>query len=228
MIPRRNDSSYHHAYVIHARGPVIAARQALSGWIETELGIQGVGNPNHIELDVPTLSIDMVRTIHTQHADRPFMTGNHMHRVWVISTSSIPHESQNALLKILEEPKPHNTFIIIMNNIGTLLPTLVSRVVILEHGKSADKDSELLELGFPKPQAFVQSTASERLAYVAQILKKYEAEKINKGDIRSWCASLLAVHTMTLPFKKALSTVLTTLEDRGSSPKILLEYLALQ
>ncbi len=228
MIPRRNDSPYHHAYVIHSRGSLQATRSALNEWILAELGITRSGNPNYIEIDTPALSIDMVRTIHAQHADRPFMNGTQEQRVWVISTASIPHESQNALLKILEEPKPHNTFFIIMNTVGTLLPTLVSRIVIVEHGVQAEGNAELIELGFPSAQDFVEATAGNRLNYVAGILKKYESEKIHKGHIRSWCESLLSVQKTSAAFKKALITVLTTIEDRGASPKILLEYLALQ
>lgn len=229
MIPVRTDSSYHHAYVVHAQGGATEAYNDVVNWVETALGITGAGNPNKIVVFAPTLSIDMVRTIHTQHVDMPFATGTNINRVWIIHVSSIPHESQNALLKILEEPKPNNTFILIVTTIGTLLPTLLSRVVVVSHGKKDGAHDELIALGFTDPQEFMLKKAPQRLMDVAIILKKYEADKITKGDIRNWCELMLSAPTKPgTDYMQALLYVLSHIEERGSSPKILLEYIAIQ
>lgn len=52
--------------------------------------------------------------------------------VFVIGFSVINTEAQNALLKVLEEPAPNTYFFILYPNIKQLLPTLQSRLEVLQ------------------------------------------------------------------------------------------------
>jgi len=62
-------------------------------------------------------------------------------RFVVINKKFIRGEGQSALLKVLEEPS-ENTFIIILTtSTNTILPTILSRCVILDERKEKSKDS---------------------------------------------------------------------------------------
>ncbi|MFI4962457.1 MAG: DNA polymerase III subunit delta' [Legionellales bacterium] len=61
--------------------------------------------------------------------------------------------SSNALLKILEEPAPHTVFILVAQQLGTLLPTLLSRCQIIRFTASDERYAQnLLDLGAHYPQ----------------------------------------------------------------------------
>jgi DUF438 domain-containing protein len=58
------------------------------------------------------------------------------------SMGDLNRHSQNALLKILEEPRPKTLFLLILHDGGKVLPTIMSRTIPL-HFPSLKKDSVL-------------------------------------------------------------------------------------
>ncbi len=153
MIPIRNDGAYHHAYIIESSSQTQSIKDRLLSWIHKHLGFLHSQNPNYVEYIVPSLSISTVRDIHIRHADKPFEHNGIVHRVWLIITENIPVEAQNALLKILEEPKPYNTFFIVIPNSGSLLPTLKSRVQVVRDEESVVTQQNFHK-DFPQPDIF--------------------------------------------------------------------------
>ncbi len=113
------------------------------------------------ENDKTGLGIDQIRTL-----SEVILTQTTTQRVVVLYSFEIASlETQNALLKILEEKTLHNVFILFTNNIERIIPTIRSRVqvVILEEKKRIlDKDlsshmqnlSELLQN--PKSNSYLQ------------------------------------------------------------------------
>ena len=59
----------------------------------------------------------------------------------VIATEKIDREAQNALLKIAEEPPLHAHIVLIVPSADMLLPTLLSRFVLVDREKSIEEDS---------------------------------------------------------------------------------------
>lgn len=162
--------------------------------------IERQANPDYIFLQIPALSIDEARNLKTIHAKKPFGE----RRVFLIQTESIPVESQNALLKLFEEPEPGNHFFIISEH-PQLLPTLRSRVQVIDFGKEKSTAKKFLSM-----------TKKERLDYVSKLEKAAGyalADEI--GSIQKNQKTLEAV----IRVKKYIF-------DRGSSTKQLLEYLA--
>ena len=85
------------------------------------------------ENDKTGLGIDQIRTL-----SEVILTQTTTQRVVVLYSFEIASlETQNALLKILEEKTLHNVFILFTNNIERIIPTIRSRVqvVILEEKK---------------------------------------------------------------------------------------------
>ncbi|MBI4974038.1 hypothetical protein HZC27_05510 [Candidatus Roizmanbacteria bacterium] len=113
------------------------------------------------ESDKTGLGIDQIRTL-----SEVILTQTTTQRVVVLySFETASLETQNALLKILEEKTLHNAFILFTNNIERIIPTIRSRVQVVildEKKKILDKDifpsfENLFELLHdPKSNSFLQ------------------------------------------------------------------------
>jgi len=69
--------------------------------------------------------IDQIRKVNNFLSQKPF---SHQSKIVIIlETQNLNTESQNALLKNLEEPGNNNYFILSTNKIKTILPTIISR-----------------------------------------------------------------------------------------------------
>ncbi|MBI5405508.1 hypothetical protein HY972_00510 [Candidatus Kaiserbacteria bacterium] len=116
----------HHAFVIEAEAE--AGIEVAQAWAERELGMRTQGNPDIVVLQYGLLSVEGARRVTEIAAGAPF-TGES--KVVIIAASRAYHEAQNALLKLFEEP-PRGTYLFfILPSLGGLLPTLRSRVQIL-------------------------------------------------------------------------------------------------
>ncbi len=135
----------------------------------------------------------------------------------VIETKSISVESQNALLKVLEEPPVSTKIILVVPSLQGLLPTLLSRLSLPEQNFSLDTP-------FPEYfNSFQQMTYANRLDAVAQITKNKETDKIEalRSGTELWCAANIKhKNTKTMLWAASLINV------KGSSKKMLLEEIA--
>jgi len=68
----------------------------------------------------------------------------------------------NSLLKVLEEPPSHTLFILVAQQISTIIPTIISRCQLLRFSSSEDSSTSLLMLGEQYPED------SERSVIVTQ------------------------------------------------------------
>lgn len=185
----------HHAYFFTGD-----SAKALE-FLDKNLDIKKQGNPDYIFQKIDALSIDEARNIKLVHSKKPFGEK----RVFIIQTESISNESQNALLKVFEEPEPNNHFFIIIEN-PQLLPTLKSRVQIVHFTKEEENVSK-----------FIKMSKKERLDFVKE-LSKTEGFSLADG------IGKVKKDRKTL---EAVVKVKKYIHDRGSSTKQLLEYLAI-
>lgn len=107
--------------LIIASSPEIAHKKALE--IISELNHQSLNNPDLFVLD--DYSIAAVRSLKKFLSQKPF---NHDSKVvFIPEAENLNPESQNALLKTLEEPGNNNYIILTTINVTKLLPTIISR-----------------------------------------------------------------------------------------------------
>jgi hypothetical protein len=138
------------------------------------------------------------------------------HRTFVISCDSILHEAQNTLLKLFEEPNNHTVFYLIIPREDMLLPTLRSRLNLLEQEIRISEKKVFAQ--------FLRSGYAERLALVSERLGVEDEE---------WLAEIIQGLTEYAHTKKdtALIRDVLMLESyiytNGSSKKMLLEHIAL-
>ncbi len=145
-------------------------------------------------------------------------------------TAGIP--AQNAMLKILEEPRDGVRFILVTSNVSALIPTVLSRVHQIRSQKSEDRE-ERVE-GTKEVHLFLETkpTLRMKLPFVVELVSREDEEgRKDREAVRAFILDLVDVLRATQYIKPA--HIQETLEmasyagDPSSSGKALLEYLSL-
>jgi DNA polymerase III delta prime subunit len=202
----------HHAYVIY------------SGGINTGLSEEFVANFGFDDVstvEVNSFGIDdsrqLIKDSYTQPSDL------NLKKIIIVKAETINIEAQQALLKILEEPPKSTVFLFILPNESSIISTLKSR--FLEYRSSVNIQTEYcISESF---RDFCKLNYKDRLSLIVKRLEKEDIQWVK--DIKYSLASMLndSVHTIDANKLKVLSMVVTTLNTRGASNKLLLEELAL-
>ncbi len=174
----------------------------------------------HILHDHTVLDIDTARAL-TSWANTPYEG----EKVALLSFHTITLPAQNALLKILEEPRIGVRFILVTSNREALLPTFFSRLQYQEEGETSKEHNEAKKFLATEPEERM------KLPYIVSLLaNKDEEDRKDREGVRTFILSLISeLNKATL----APHYALTTLEfasyagDPSSSGKNILEYLAL-
>ena len=93
---------------------------------------EGNANPDYAEItpDGKTLKIEQIRNLQARIVEKPITSRR---KVYVIDDADLmSEESQNCLLKTLEEPPEYAVIILIVSNESKILPTIKSRCVIIK------------------------------------------------------------------------------------------------
>ena len=157
----------HHAFVIEAEAEEgIAAAQA---WAKKELGMKIENNPDVVVRQYGLLSVEDARRVSELAASVAFAGDT---KVIIIAASRAYHEAQNALLKLFEEPPPGTYLFLIMPTLGGLLPTLRSRIQILDShvGRSTSYIPEMAE-------EFMKATKEKRSALIKKLASGSDEEE---------------------------------------------------
>ena len=80
--------------------------------------------------------IDQIRKINNFLSQKPFSHQNKI--IIILEAQNLNIESQNALLKILEEPGKNNYIILTVNKIKSILPTIISRCSTVKISEKSD------------------------------------------------------------------------------------------
>lgn len=212
-----------HAFLIEAgaeEGSAVA-----QAWVEKELGMKAQANPDVITLTYGLLSVADARRIAEYASGKP-LVGEH--KVVIIAASRAYHEAQNALLKLFEEP-PQNTYLfLILPSLGGILPTLRSRVQVLE--AHSNQTSVI-----PKEaEEFLKASKEKRSAFIKKLTsgKDEEARRENREEAIALINGIEAalLHTGLERNAPALSDIATlrgSLYDRSAPVKMILEHLSL-
>lgn len=151
-------------------------------------------------------------------------------KVFIISAHTFTFEAQNALLKLFEEPPLGTHFFIITKNSNNILPTLISRLVTI---KLEEKIFSSEEENIAKD--FFSSDPVKRLLMVNKMIDKKSKEVISGEEISDFLNNLEEVAVKKIEKKdQAFVKIIESIQKsrkyigaRGSSPKLVFEYLAL-
>lgn len=137
-------------------------------------------------------------------------------------TASIP--AQNALLKVLEEPRDKARFILVTSHTSHLITTVLSRTfhVALHNDTRSDTASQFLQTA---PSARI------KLPFVTQLLQAEDEEgRKDREEVKRFILSLadvLQTSSHTSRYVKETLEMAAYASDPSSSGKALIEYLAL-
>ncbi|MDQ5893089.1 MAG: polymerase subunit delta [Patescibacteria group bacterium] len=209
----------HHAYFLHSFKD---GAHKLKEFLKKEFHIDHVQNPDFFHEKYEVLGIDESRRIKELHLSKSFLEGNK--KIFIIEASGMTHEAQNSLLKIFEEPHEHSHFFLIMPSADILLPTLRSRLLILEKQENEGSTSEVVK--------FLKLSQKDKVAFVDDLAKRISDEEATKSDALEFLAQLeLTLHKNGVEKNSnALKAILKArdyMNDRSPSIKQLLEYVAL-
>ncbi|HVW82671.1 MAG TPA: hypothetical protein VHC68_01875 [Candidatus Paceibacterota bacterium] len=211
----------HHAYVIE--GGVEEGVEAAKECIARELGMKAAGDPDVVILKYGLLSAEEAREIAGIAAQAPIGE----RKAIVIAAGRAYHEAQNALLKIFEEP-PANTYLfLVVPTLGSLLPTLRSRVEILARAAAPQGGSQAA-------RDFLTMSAEKRATYIKKLAtgrdederREHRDEALAIVDGLEAAAASRGVGKHQA-FLSELAKLRSYLYDRSAPVRMILEHLSL-
>lgn len=88
-----------------------------------------------------SISVDTVRELKTDVYLKPFYNNR---KIYILDNADkLTKEAQNAILKIFEEPPSYITIILICHNISKILPTIISRAVLVNFSSLKPEELEI-------------------------------------------------------------------------------------
>lgn len=208
----------------------ISIKGALVSFLEKELDDVGHRtNADFFDREYETFAIDNAREIKLLAGTKPVNSSGK--RIFILTMNGITIEAQNAMLKLLEEPADYARFFLIMPSSHLLLPTVRSRLHIIElekfaGGVEAKKARELAV-------SFLAVSVGKRLEAVKNMVDDIAKEKKSARAAIDFLNSLEEVVREEKGAKsgyKTLEAIELTRKyasDRAPSMKMLLEYVAL-
>lgn len=135
---------------------------------------------------------------------------------FVICAHTILNEAQNALLKLVEEPNAHTQFYFVLSSEDILLPTLRSRLHVLDKEKIVVREEVF--------STFLLLNPAERITLITEKIKAEDEEWVQ--DIVKGYE--LFAHTSNDPMHIQDALMIGMyMTAVGSSKKMLLEHIAL-
>lgn len=127
-----------HGYILV--GPVNGEGQALAEWMGEQLLGSATTVADHTHPDMPWFKPEKVSRIidAKMMSERilPFAQCSALSGGWkipvIVSADRMNEASANAFLKMLEEPPPQTLFLLLVDRIDDLLPTIISRCQVLK------------------------------------------------------------------------------------------------
>jgi len=167
-----------------------------------------------------TFGIDDGREIKELQTRKPIA---HERKIFILSAKFFTTEAQNSLLKVFEEPTEGTHFFVITPNADILLPTLRSRMFILQKSASSNgKKQCFVDVG-----EFLKNSKAKRLELLKDII-----EEKNKNTAISFLNELEQVLYKKFggSAPKSLKEIIKCkkyLSGRAPSVKMILEHVAL-
>ncbi len=211
----------HHAYCITGDKEKILSD--LTKYLEKELKFPIQNNPDFLKKDYDSITVDDAREIGEAHKNIPISNK----KIFVITTNFINEKAQNAMLKIFEEPRGDTHFFLLMPSADNLLPTLKSRLFIINDNSSRqglDEENDAKD--------FLNSPIKKRLEIINKLTESIKNEEKSKIEIVEFLNSMEleisnSKSSERLRNFEIIEKMRQYVTDPSPSLKMILEYLAL-
>lgn len=166
----RKKGELHHAYCIFGNTEEILTE--LERFFEKDMKFPIHGNPDFWYGEYDTLDVEDSRKLKELHQNKPTLFER---KIFIVNTNFITEKAQNAMLKLFEEPSGDTHFFLIIPSSNNLLPTLRSRMHIIEHEGS--KNSIL------NVKTFLGASVGERMNMVKKLAESISDEEESKIEV---------------------------------------------
>ena len=217
----------HHAFVVE--GEREEGIKLALGWVERELEMRALANPDVIVREFGLLSVEEARQLGELAMQAP-LRGEA--KALIICASRMYHEAQNALLKLFEEPPQGTYLFLVLPTAGLLLPTLRSRVQILggnkEYGIRNKGATEIAE-------EFMKANKEKRSVMIKKLATGRDEEERRENRDKA-LAIVNGVETAVYNVGRSTSYIQLLediqvlrgyLHDRSAPVRMILEHLSL-
>lgn len=202
------DKMHHANIIITSQNPIDKVEEILL----SEISFKIKGNPDFFLIEEDSFGVENAKVLERWSIGKPLGES----KVCLVVSRTINFEAQNALLKMLEEPKEKTYFFITVESQGLLIPTLLSRVRIMDFVENKESNK--------KAEQFVKSSISERLSLVRSLQKNADKNKI-KDFIRD-LENISSLESLSFSQKDNILKAKIYSMQRGASGKMLLEWLS--
>ncbi|MBI5077936.1 MAG: hypothetical protein HZB11_01030 [Candidatus Yonathbacteria bacterium] len=215
----------HHAHIIE--GVYADILPALLFAISKNLGIETKGNPDLTVNFYESLGINEARVLKDAQTRTAFGGAR---KIFIVGSESFTHEAQNALLKTFEEAPSGTHFFIIIPRAEMLLPTLLSRVLVASVNTAPKDDAKKMA------EKFIDAALEDRFAMAKKMSDKKDRETADRELPRRMLDHIERIlytrmaekhSNVTSNIFREIFQAKTYLANRGSSPKMLLEHIAM-
>lgn len=209
----------HHGYVLLRREGIL---EYIKSVLSKADHITDNTNPDFFFQEYQSFGIDEAREIRMRSFDRPI--SDKSSKIFIMGINGITVEAANSLLKIFEEPPTKVLFFLIVPSFHILLPTLRSRLVLVDAGHN--------EPDVHSGTKFLNSDIATRLKIVKDMCDKLSKDNIDKEEVNAFVDSIIFA-LREKDIKGNAGKIQSILEmkkyigDRSPSIKMLLEFMAL-
>lgn len=212
----------HHAYGITGNRDEILPDLFL--FLKKVFEFEVARNPDCTVRQFDVLTIDDARRIAEIQSRKAFTA----RKVIIVSFNTATREAQNSLLKILEEPSADTIFFLIVPSTSVLLPTVLSRLFLVESDPSPR--AEVVSAA----RDFLYSSYATRMEFVKSLAESLADEKSDRqfvvdflGQLEVLLSNIRKQHQIPPSVFEDIALCQKYIGDRSASVKMLLEHCAL-
>lgn len=176
-----------------------------------------------------TLKIEDIRNLSHLLSLKPYHTPPKT--AIVIQTEKLTLEAQGAFLKLLEEPPGETVFILAVDNLENLLPTMVSRcrLIYLPAELKIDLSEKEIKENRDSLETILKSSAGERIKFTEKMKSREEAQNFCQIQLFLWRERLLKNHNLETvavirEIQKTLDYLSANVNPRLTVENLLLDY----
>lgn len=148
----------------------------------------GNNNPDFsiIKPDGNTIKISQIREMQEDIAKKPIVSNK---KIYIIDDADkMSEESQNCLLKTLEEPPEYAIIILIVANESRMLATIKSRCVILKFKKLSNEEIKRIIPNLTEEQIYILDGSLEKIEDIQEKTEQFKqienvVQKIKNGSL---------------------------------------------
>lgn len=156
-------NNLHHAYLIEGAREEIAP---LIFEFMNDLGILTSSNPDFCQITIDSFKMEDALALRAMGYQKGLTAGK---KVFLISANSFSLDSQQALLKMFEEPIENTIFFLVVPDVAALLKTLVSRFYHISTRKDLAEEKK-------EAEKFIGMPLTSRIEFLKELLADDEEE----------------------------------------------------